>query len=160
MTSCQPNTPPAYCLDLHNDECRPYPIQVTRQLPIADDGDNLLQQLNAAVQELIRQDGRADSVWQFYQLVGVLWSDSPVDENYPGSQPALTDLSVSGMRPNPDARPVANTMLETYIQGTTCIECHRGAALAWPNQDGTTFASDYSFVFQSAGPPQPGKDGT
>jgi len=162
-SSCAPNTAPAYCLDLFNPECPPYPIQVTRLTPIPNAGDNLIQDLNANVRALIRQQAGESSVWQYYQLVGVHWSGAPVDENLPGTSPPQTPLAIAGMRPDPvpqangNAQPVANTMLETYIQTTACTACHRGAQLAWPSNEKSNdkknckpFASDYSFVFMSA----------
>lgn len=160
QTSCVPNTEPAYCLDLGNEECPPYPIQVTRVNPIPNSGDNLVVQLNRAAQELIRSGANRDSVWQYYQLVGVLWSGAPVDEQLPGSKPPKTPLTISGMRPDTVPLPLSNTVLETYIQNATCVDCHQTAALAWSADDDTdyeSFASDYSFVFQSANPPPPKK---
>jgi len=149
-TSCMPNTSPAYCLDLFNDECPPYPIQVTRLTPIADSGDNLVRQLDGAVQQLIRRQARPDSVWQYYQLVGTVWSGSPVEQNPPGSVPPLQPLSVAGMRPSVVALPVANTTLETYVQTATCLSCHLGAEIAVTDESGDQpYASDYSFVPQS-----------
>lgn len=149
-TSCTPNTTPAYCLDLFDDECPPYPIQVTRETPIADSGDNLVRQTSAAVQQLIRQDARRDSVWQHYQLVGTVWSGSPEEQNPTGSLPPLEPLSVAGMRPNVHALPVANTTLETYVQSATCLSCHLGAEIAVTDASGSQpYAADYSFVPQS-----------
>lgn len=149
-TSCVPNTSPAYCLDLFNEECPPYPIQVTRVTPIADSGDNLVRQLDGAVQKLIRTQARPDSVWQHYQLVGTVWSGSPEEQNPPGSVPPLEPLSVAGMRPSVVALPLANTTLETYVQTATCLSCHLGAEIAVSDDSGVQpYASDYSFVPQS-----------
>ncbi len=137
-TSCQPNTAPAYCLDLFNRECPPYPIQVTRELPVADSGDNLVRQTNAAVQQMIREGAGTDSVWQHYQLVGTVWSGSPVEQNTPGGPPSPAPLSVAGLRPSDGALPLANTTLETFTQSTGCLSCHRTASIATTDKSGIT----------------------
>ncbi len=149
-TSCTPNASPGFCV---TPDCPPMPVQVAREHAIADGQDNLVASLNAAAQSMIRA-AAPDSVFANYMLVDVLWSDSPVDENTPNRGPSTAPLSISGMRPAPTERPVANTTMETYIQGTTCISCHMGAKLAWPSQNDalTPFASDYSFSFQNARP--------
>ncbi|MCB1488645.1 MAG: hypothetical protein KDJ88_14465 [Bauldia sp.] len=149
-TSCQPNTAPAYCLDLFNRECPAYPIQVTRELPVADSGENLVRQTNAAVQQMIREGAGTDSVWQYYQLVGTIWSGAPVEQNAPGGTPKVTPLSIAGMRPSDSALPLANTMLETFTQSTGCLSCHRTASIAVTGASGSrNFASDYSFVLRN-----------
>jgi hypothetical protein len=158
QTSCTPNTVPAYALDLNagkaGEACPPYPIQVTRRFATPDTHENPLVQTNAAAQAMIRT-ANPDSVYQYYKLVNVLWNDSPVDENA-DKQPPLAPLSDTAFRPNPNAFPVANTTMETYFQGHTCIFCHSTATVAasaeYPDQK---FASDYSFVFQMAGPKPP-----
>lgn len=151
QTTCTPNQPPAYCLDVGNPSCPPYPVQVTRVAPIADSGDNLVATLNAEMQALIRAQAGPDSIWQHYQLVGALWSGAPVDENLPGSAPPQGSLSIAGIRPDPIALPVANTTLETYVQNRTCISCHQHARIAGTGDDGVPeFNSDYSFVFRKA----------
>lgn len=153
MTSCQPNTSPGFCI---TPACPAMSVQVARQNPIADGQDNLVASLNQAAHQMIAQTA-PDSVFLNYMLVDVLWSDSPVDQNTATLPPPLAPLSISGMRPAPTERPIVNTTMETYIQSTTCIECHQGAKLAWPEADGslTPFASDYSFVLKSALPLPP-----
>ncbi|PMV10958.1 hypothetical protein C1X83_16555, partial [Pseudomonas sp. GP01-A4] len=42
--------------------------------------------------------------------------------------------------------PVANTTLETYVQGDNCNACHQYATIA----GSSTLASDFSFLFNSA----------
>ncbi|MEZ4712460.1 MAG: hypothetical protein R3A44_35055 [Caldilineaceae bacterium] len=151
-TSCVANTPPAYALQLVDGKatgiCQPYPIQVVREYPIADTNENPVQAVNQAAQSLI-QAANPDSVYQYYQLVNVLWIDSAVDENKAHALP-INALSKSAFRPNPNAFPVANTTMETYIQSTTCIACHSGAQIANPEQAAPEYASDYSFVFGMA----------
>ncbi len=151
MTSCAPNDSPAFCV---TPECPAMPVQITREHAIPDGQDNLVTDLNAAAQAMIRK-AAPDSVFANYMLVGVLWSDSPVDENTATVPPPHAPLSISGMRPAPTERPVANTTMETYVQNTTCIQCHMNAELALPSNDSslTPFASDYSFVFGNAKSP-------
>ena len=118
---------------------------------LPDTNENPIVSINAAVQELIRRQN-PDSVYQHYQLVNVLWNDSPVDENRGETLPTRS-LSTAGFRPNPSAFPVANTVMETYVQERTCIDCHAAAQIAQPpGFPETTFTSDYSFVFSLAGP--------
>ena len=150
MTSCIPNDSPGFCV---TPDCPALPVQVTRVHAIANGQDNLVLDTNEATHALIKEKAGADSVWANYMLIDVLWSDSPVDENTANRPPPLAPLSISGMRPSPNERPISNTTMETYIQGTTCIQCHMHAELAMPTNDPslTPFASDYSFTFQSAG---------
>jgi hypothetical protein len=89
------------------------------------------------------------SVFQYYELVDVLWSTSPQDTytNQPG-QPGPTMLSMSGATPDPSALPVANTTVETFVQNLTCMSCHVTAKTA-----GGTYASDFSFILGDAQSP-------
>lgn len=154
-TSCALNQPPAYCLSLTNEECPAYPVQVARVTPVEDSGDNLVATLNEQVQQMIRSEAGPDSIWANYRLIGVLWSGAPVDQSLPGSTPATGQLSISGIRPSPQAQPLANVTLETYVQNTTCVACHRGAQIAGAGAQGLpTFTSDYSFQFGKAQPGQ------
>lgn len=87
---------------------------------------------NAAAQQLLR-GVNAKSVWANYQLISTMW---PTDPKQPFGAPAPTFL--------------ANTTLETYIQGTTpnvssnCIECHNNATMTVP------VPSDFTYVLQRA----------
>lgn len=82
------------------------------------------------------------SVWQYYELVSTQW---PTD---PG--PGNCNASATDPLGNPAPQFLANTTLETYIQGTTpnvsssCIECHGNAAMT------TGGASDFTYVLQRA----------
>jgi hypothetical protein len=52
------------------------------------------------------------------------------------------------MQPN---IPVANTVLETYIQNTTCTGCHTYAAIApTPDNNKPAQAADFSFAIKFA----------
>ena len=73
------------------------------------------------------------SVWANYQLISTMW---PTDPTQPIGAPAPTFL--------------ANTTLETYIQGTvpnvssSCIHCHSNATMTVP------VASDFTYILQRA----------
>jgi len=154
-TSCLPNISPAYALSDFvggkidpESKCQPYPIQVTRAFSLPKTHENPIVQTNAAAQEMIRA-ANPDSVFQHYQLVNVLWSDSPVNENA-GKLTPLAPLSETAFRPALGAFKVSNPMLETYAQDKSCVECHSGATIASPTGAPQPFASDYSFIFGMA----------
>jgi hypothetical protein len=88
------------------------------------------------------------TVFQYYELIDVLWSTSPQD-NY-GNQPSqpgpVAPLSMSGATPDASAFPVANTTMETYVQGRTCLACHVYATVP-----AGKYASDFSFIMGDAG---------
>lgn len=82
------------------------------------------------------------SVWQYYELVSTQW-------------PTDTNLGKCEAKPaNPSGTPaptyLANTTLETFVQGTTpnvsssCIGCHGNAAMT------SGAASDFTYVLQTA----------
>ena len=123
--TCPPNTRPP-------SGDRTVPIQLMRTTPIAEHA----RQLNGIVRERIRRQNR-DSVWQYYQLVDVQWPEA--GESITEATPA--PLPRGGMTPTS----IANATLETYVQHTTCIDCHRGAT--GPSGE---LASDYSFLFALA----------
>ena len=87
---------------------------------------------NAAAQKLLLGVNQK-SVWANYELISTMW---PTDPKQPFGAPAPTFL--------------ANTTLETYIQGTVpnvssnCIECHNNATMTVP------VASDFTYVLQRA----------
>jgi hypothetical protein len=87
---------------------------------------------NADAQKLLRSVN-PKSVWANYHLISTMW---PTDPKQPFGAPAPTFL--------------ANTTLETYIQGmvpnvsSNCIECHNNATMTVP------VASDFTYVLQRA----------
>ena len=87
---------------------------------------------NAAAQQLLR-GVNLKSVWANYMLISTMWPTAPTQ---PFGAPAPSFL--------------ANTTLETYIQGTvpnvssSCIECHSNATMTVP------VASDFTYVLQRA----------
>jgi hypothetical protein len=126
------------------------PVQVVRMTPIADvpGAGNNVATLNAQAQALIAK-AAPDSVWQHYELVNVLWPESPVpvDKKPEGHGPNVP-LPYGGATPEV----MANATLETYAQHDNCLDCHRQATIAadaTPNGE-TTYASDFSFMFSRA----------
>jgi len=87
---------------------------------------------NATAQQLL-VGVNPKSVWANYELISTMW---PTDPKQPFGAPAPTFL--------------ANTTLETYIQGTVpnvssnCIECHNNATMTVP------VASDFTYILQRA----------
>jgi hypothetical protein len=138
--TCAPNTQPPYNLGAGCPG--PVPIQVTRTQPL----DDSAQTINALAQGFIAS-ANPSSVWQYYQLVNVIWSTNPAT-----LQPQSVPLSFSS--PQPPGVTVANTTLETYAQGTTCLDCHKYASIA--GQSG--YESDFSFIFEHASSPALAKE--
>ncbi|ASF48013.1 cytochrome c family protein [Methylovulum psychrotolerans] len=150
--SCTANQSPPYYL---GQGCpKPVPIQVTRTTQL----DSNAQTANQTVQNGIRQN-YPNSVWQYYQLVDVLWSTNPTqDPSKPYAVPHPLTSMTSG-----SGGLVANTTLETYVQNTTCTSCHEYAAIAPktatcpPASSGGnsgSCSSDFSFLFGQVGPAQ------
>lgn len=136
IISCQPNIPPPYYL------CKggagPKPIQVNRLTPI----DAIATSTNKTMQSQIVQR-YPNSVWQYYELVNVIWSTNPQpDPTTP--IPSPRQLNPQYMQPT---IPVANSTMESYIQKTTCTGCHKGSTIAPTPSDNRpdTFA-DFSFA--------------
>jgi hypothetical protein len=116
------------------------PVQVVRETPIPESA----RELNALIHKRIRSANR-DSVWQYYDLVDIQWPQAgePVLDIRPAPLPQ------GGMTPTS----IANATLETYVQHSTCIDCHRGATIACgPDGSCPNQASDYSFLFAMAKP--------
>ena len=96
---------------------------------------------NETAQALLRGVS-AKSVWQYYHLVSTQWPTDPG----PGNCTATATDPLG----NPAPQFLANTTLETYVQGKTpnvsssCMECHGNAAMT------TGAASDFTYVLQRA----------
>ncbi|NER96591.1 MAG: hypothetical protein F6J86_22565 [Symploca sp. SIO1B1] len=103
------------------------PVQVVRQTPIA----NSTQAINTSWHKALAAIN-PESVWLNYQLVSTQWPTQPNNPVDPSGNPAPPFL--------------ANTTLETYIQGNTpnvsssCILCHNNAT------DTTGSFSDFTFT--------------
>lgn len=140
---CTSNTQPPYNL---GPGCPSVPIQVERIVPLSPTA----QTISKTAQQLIAQNN-PDSVWQYYQLVDVIWSTNPQT-----TQPDKVPLAISSLQPS---APVANTTMETYAITTTngvrsqlsCVNCHQYATIAAsPANKNPQFGSDFSFVFSTA----------
>ena len=107
------------------------PSQIKRVIPIEDDAKKLNAKYQAAFRKIVK-----NSVWANYELVSTQW---PTDPN-----------SVSDQTGKPAPTFLANTTLETYIQGkvpqtsSNCIACHNNAA-----QTSGMF-SDFTYLLQRA----------
>lgn len=138
---CTPNVAPPYYLCAGSPG--PVPIQVSRVTPL----DNDAQQTNQTLQRAIAA-AYPNSIWQYYQLINVVWSTSkPPDPTVPPTVP----LNPTGLLP---PIPVANTTLETYVQAKSCTDCHRSATIAkTAGNPNPSWASDFSFAFGTATAP-------
>lgn len=120
IVSCTANASPPYYLN----QGTPVPIQITRVNAI-DQQD--AAPINKKMQGTIKQFF-PNSVWQYYQLIDVIWSQSlQPDPKTPIQSPRVLNSSamVSG------ATIVANSTLESYVQKTnTCISCHVFSTIA------------------------------
>lgn len=90
--------------------------------------------LNRQIHDMIRESN-PKSVWQYYDLINVQWPQNSVNQS---DNNQIVPLKEGGITPSN----IANTTLETYIQSTDCISCHKYA-----NVDNTNWATDYSFIY-------------
>ncbi|APJ02472.1 hypothetical protein [Silvanigrella aquatica] len=157
------------------------PIQVMRMTPISNTTVNPVADLNKWVWNQVIAPANKNSVFLNYQLVNVVWANSP-QIIQPGAPVPLTDGNQQ-----PSDTIVANTTMETYFQETkSCLFCHQYASIAdvsstksksknhfiletqnilkllqLKNYKGeekvkgnnAKYASDYSFIFSSAQSP-------
>jgi hypothetical protein len=144
------------------------PIQAVRTTPIPSRPNNDVVGLNEYVWSQVIATQSPQSVFLNYQLVNTLWSN----QNTPIQAGARTPLIAAQLSPGPSQEPVANTTMETYVQNLTCLTCHASAPIATVNPPKATkvfnpatagspataqnpYASDYSFLFQTAKQPKP-----
>jgi hypothetical protein len=123
----------------HPDRPAP-PTQVERITPI----DSATVSANRRWQAALAAVNDA-SPWQHYQLIGVQRPRVPSDTLGLGA---------------PQPQYLANTVLETYIQGTfgrssSCMECHFRASIPGDSATGGAKFSDYSYLFMLAQEPSP-----
>lgn len=142
-TACQPNTPPSLTKGQNRfiwDTLPPYAkfyttqgfgTQVVRTNPVfayTDSVNNVWQaKLNG-------------TVWANYRLIGTQWQ-----------------VNTYGVPNNPFPRSMANTTMETYMQGNSCIGCHSGATVNFQQlRPDTTYTlpTGMSFVFPVYAKPQ------
>ena len=88
-----------------------------------------------------------NSVWQYYQLIDVIWSQGPqpVVQNPPVNAPF--PLNSSALQSGTTI--VANTTMESYAQTSfTCIKCHNGSTIAYypPDSVNQNIFGDFSFA--------------
>ena len=153
-TSCQANVPPAYTPNAYLSQgatCPVYPIQVTHEHP----PDPTAAMVNEYAHGEIRAQN-ANSVYQYYRLVNVLWASNSADPNA-GPSPPIAPAQVNGITP-PTTQPVANVVTETYAQGMTCFSCHSSARIARPMLaplSWKAYFTDFSFIMSQAQTPAP-----
>jgi hypothetical protein len=139
---CAANTSPPYYLS----QAEPVPIQVTRVNKI-DQNDAV--PINDTIQNNIRKF-YPESVFQYYQLVDVIWSQLlQSDPTTPIQAPR--NLNNSSMVSGDII--VANSTLETYVQSTnTCTSCHRFSTIApYPlDTANNNVFGDFSFAIGAA----------
>lgn len=142
---CTPNERPPFFLK----EAAPVPIQITRKNAINKD---FSQSVNKRMQDNIRAHN-PKSVWQYYQLVDVIWSQGSQEE-------AMTKPEILQAPPKEfntfamasGANIVANTTLESYTQEKTCFTCHVNSKIAPypPTSSLNKTFGDFSFAIGSA----------
>jgi len=120
--------------------------QVVRQIAITE----ATKQLNAEVHTLL-----GGTVWRFYELVSTQWPTDASGSAQP--EPSAANNWCSPLNPidetgAPAPAFLANTTLETYIQGTvpqassSCIHCHQNATMA----AGQNNFSDFTYLLERA----------
>lgn len=136
---CQPNRKP------QPGDPEDRPIQVIREVPIP----GYVASLNLAMQQLIAASN-PKSVFRNYRLVNTLWPQS--GEEIPVG--AITPLHQGGAAPTTG---LSNITAETYVQSTTCLDCHQYAPIACSSVAGPNpvAASDYTFQLSRASEPNP-----
>lgn len=146
VVTCTPNTSPPYYLN----QAGPLPTQTTRinQIDPIDAAP-----INALMQENIRKF-YPGSVWQYYQLVDVIWSQS-FQPDPTTAIPSPRIINTSSMTSG--ASIVSNSTMETYVQSTkTCFNCHVHSTIAPypPDSINNTKFGDFSFAIYFAKYPQ------
>jgi hypothetical protein len=108
--------------------------------------DSSTPDLNKYMSALIRQYDQK-TPWQYYKIVNIQWSTS-TDDISKIPPPSSTPLPY-GKPPN---NTVVNAVLETFVQkdGTSCLGCHRGAAIAPSIPNTPNYSTAYSFTFSAA----------
>ncbi|MFY8273547.1 hypothetical protein AAEU32_05430 [Pseudoalteromonas sp. SSDWG2] len=128
-TDCTVNTPPPRPWNPSNTDTPP--SQVMRVIPIDDATKALNAQFHDSLQAAV-----PNSVWLNYELVSTQWPTNAQSTTDPTGAPAPKFL--------------ANTTLETYIQGevkqtsSSCINCHNNATMT------TGEFSDFTYLLQRA----------
>jgi hypothetical protein len=127
-SKCTVNVPPARPW---NPNVEPFPdkfrSQIVRVIPVTDAAAKLNEQFQSILTGM---------VWTNYQLISTQWPTDATNATDPTGKPAPQFL--------------ANTTMETYIQGSvpitssTCIDCHNNAA------DTQGHFSDFTYILERA----------
>lgn len=168
--SCDPATDPYKCaVNTEPPACTPpacnyaAPTQVVRENP----RPAYVTALNTYVQGVITK-ANPDSVFQYYQLVNVMWPN----QNTTITGTPVAPLTDGTAQPPAGQGGLSNTVLETYFQSRadfspnpslsqpSCLACHTVAAIAAPASHFAAaktpaYASDYSFLFSLAAASNP-----
>lgn len=143
--SCTANTSPSYYLKYAS----PVPIQVTRTNSI-DQTD--AAPINKKMQDSIKKF-YPNSVWQYYQLVDVIWSQGPQQSLQP---PLNAPFPLNNASMISGVSSVANATMESYVQTKTCTSCHIYSQIA-PDVSDTSNNNkfgDFSFAIGFASSPK------
>lgn len=143
--TCTANTSPPYYLK----QGAPVPIQISRVNPI-DPVD--AAPINARLQSSIKQNF-PNSVFQYYELVDVIWSQS-LQPNPTKPIVSPRNINVSAMASGESI--VANSTLESYVQNVnTCYNCHVFSTIAPYSLDtaNNDIFGDFSFAIGFATAP-------
>lgn len=139
---CTSNTSPPYYLS----QAGAVPIQITRVNKI--DSEDAVP-INDSMQNNIRKF-YPKSVFQYYQLVDVIWSQM-LQPDSPKPIQAPFPLNTSSMQSGDLI--VANTTMESYVQNTnTCFSCHKYSTIAPYPRDSVNnnIFGDFSFAISAA----------
>jgi len=160
-TSCNPTTDPYQCaVNTQPPACTAAscaysaPMQVVRHNPLPKNVAALNQYAAAQIRA-----ANPTSVFQYYQLVNVMW---PM-RNTPITGAPIAPLTDGNSQPPASLGGLANVTLETYFQSSSslspnkavsqpaCLACHTVASISSRATGATTpYASDYSFLFGEA----------
>lgn len=143
------NKPPPQPWDAHDQPvtANSGKSQVERAIPIPQ----ATRAMNTQVQGIL-----ANTVWLNYELVSTQWptNGSGTTPGSPSAENGWCDpLNAVDKAGNPAPVFLANTTLETYIQGTvpqassSCINCHLNAATTAPGNDNF---SDFTYLLERA----------
>ncbi|WP_281637884.1 hypothetical protein [Flavobacterium marginilacus] len=142
VVKCVPNTPPPYYLN----QAGPVATQSTRI-------NSIDQKYAAPINKLMQQKIQKfypNSVWQYYELVDVIWSITvQPDPTVPIQSPR--NINTSSMLSGVSI--VANSTMETYVQSTnTCFNCHIYSTIAPYPKDSVNNSKfgDFSFAISFA----------
>lgn len=127
---------------------------------LADDIKENLKEQNEKWQRAF-QTVVPNSVWQYYQLVGTQWMQSPkiVDDNPPSNNqvPPIShrDWLISKITQSIRPGALVNVSMEAYsqnqINGDSCIGCHVHSKLPSSRGNSQEVLSDFSFLLEEAG---------